>query len=179
MTTTANDLEDEASSLRESSIATSVEGFAFSGHVLVGGTPLPGLAIGGGHSGNILPSATRTWNGNTKTFQTYTFGVTGPFADWYPRPRGGAHILAMAGLSDVIENASGGSSHGLFGFGAVLGLGYDFFVSDNWSLGVLGRGMAGRVSSGRSGRGLRRLAEETPTSSAPASTNRRRSWAAR
>jgi hypothetical protein len=148
MTTTANDLVDASSSMRAGSIATSIEGFAFSGHVLVGGTPFRGLAIGAGHSGNILPSGTRTWNGTSKTLHTYTFGVTGPFADWYPWPHGGAHVLAMAGFSDVIENASGGSSHGLFGFGGVLGLGYDVFVSDNWSLGILGRGMAGQVSWG-------------------------------
>ncbi len=145
-TTTANDLRDASSSVRSSSIGTSIEGFAFSGHLLVGGTPLRGLAIGGGHSGNILASATRTWNGTTGAIHTYTFGVTGPFADWYPRPSGGLHVLAMAGLSDVIENASGGSSHALFGVGGVLGLGYDFFVSDNWSLGILGRGMLGEVS---------------------------------
>jgi hypothetical protein len=147
-TTSANDLQDASSSMRSSSIATSIEGFALSGHVLVGGTPLRGLAIGGGHSGNILPSATRAWNGSTRTLHTYTFGVTGPFADWYPWPHGGAHVLAMAGLSDVIENASGGSSQGLFGVGGVLGLGYDVFVSDNWSVGLLGRGMLGQVSWG-------------------------------
>jgi hypothetical protein len=144
--TTANDLHDSGSTLQSSRIDSTIDGFTFAGRVLVGGTVFPGLAIGGGHSGNILVSPTRKGNGSSSNLSTYTFGVTGPFADWYPRAQGGFHLLAMAGLSDVIENASGGSSHGLFGFGGALGAGYDFFVSDNWSFGVLGRGMLGEVS---------------------------------
>jgi hypothetical protein len=121
-------------------------------HLLLGGAPLPGLIVGGGHFGNLSPSASSKIDGALSgTLSTFTFGITGPFVDWYPRPRGGFHTIAMLGLADAIEAAAPAGStsattRGLLGFGGALGVGYTLWVGRGFDVGLLARAQFGEAT---------------------------------
>lgn len=69
-------------------------------------------------------------------------GTLGPFIDIFPDPNGGGHFGAMIGVGTIgLEDESGDASSG-WGFG-VFG-GYDFWVSNQWSLGANARYMYNR-----------------------------------
>ena len=53
--------------------------------------------------------------------------------DFYPVATGGLHFLGMAAVSEVSVDG------GALGYGFGLGLGYDWWVTDKVSIGVLGR----------------------------------------
>lgn len=133
--------------------------------VSVGGTPAPGLVIG---ATAVIESTEALSTGSARYSSAdfagadelaITEGLTlfglGPFVDWYFDPKGGLHaqaavLLAGAASGDIEvdgktvidQNDSGGGGLGVF-----AGVGYDWWVADQWSLGVLGRlGFAG-VSS--------------------------------
>ena len=66
------------------------------------------------------------------------FAVIGGFVDYYYSPPAGVHLQALLGLSHLsrADNLSRNTGNG---FGAVLGVGYDFAVGRRWNMGVLGR----------------------------------------
>jgi hypothetical protein len=112
-----------------------------------GGTPSPGLAIGGGtfSSTSIAPrgklklgSTEFTQNNGADT--ALGLFIVGPFADWYFNPQRGLHLQLMAGYSLEWVSASGKTSkNNPQGVGFLVGLGYDFWVGHEWSIGFLGR----------------------------------------
>jgi len=68
--------------------------------------------------------------------------MLGPFIDVYPAPRAGFHLqaapcltLVAPGTSDTLvkDTLSG------VGFGGMIGLGYEGWVSDDWGIGILAR----------------------------------------
>jgi hypothetical protein len=77
----------------------------------------------------------------------------GPLIDWYPEPDRGFHALAAAGLMVQIETDTKGNPLEPIAFGASLstGVGNEWFLSNELSLGILGRvsfGGLGRASPG-------------------------------
>jgi len=106
------------------------DGIAQVGELSMGGTPLPGLVIGGG----IYDM--NAWGDS----QTVNSSLIGPFAAYYFRPSGGLHVMAAPCLSithtsrDVLQFSSSNTGAG---WGVVGGAGYDAFVSSSWSLGAL------------------------------------------
>jgi hypothetical protein len=71
----------------------------------------------------------------------------GPFIDWYPQPTGGFHVEGAVGLG-VITAAKGNGDNGLTfpandqsgnAFSLLAGVGYELWVADHLSLGVLAR----------------------------------------
>jgi hypothetical protein len=123
--------------------------------IAVGGTPVPGFVIGGDyafqeafkpHFKVRTSSRSAEGDGNTNT----VFGLLGVFTDWFPNPRGGFHLggtLGFAVLSVADENGNLDNSRSENGFGGALRIGYDAWVSRDWSLGVLGQFVGGRVGS--------------------------------
>lgn len=119
----------------------------------LGGTVAPGLVIGGGIY--TVSASDITWesdqvndwpgaDGDTFEGGDGSLGVLGVMLDFYPNPRGGFHIQGGLGLGTIVldndddtdfpgENWEGG------GGGLMLGAGYEFWVSDQWSLGGVGR----------------------------------------
>ena len=71
---------------------------------------------------------------------TLTLIGIGVFADIYPDPQNGLHFqpfIGWGGLEASVNGNSGGSDP--TGLVLAAGAGYDWFVSDNWSIGVMGR----------------------------------------
>lgn len=138
-------------------VISQVGGLGVAGMVLAGWTVAEGLVIGGGSMGGHVfsPSGTvdrqvvtqdEETGEDTKTTETtdidadsdVVFNLLGPYLDYYSDETDGLHILVMLGLAtleDGVDQTDGIS----LGFGAAVGCGFDWWVSEQWSLGVLAR----------------------------------------
>lgn len=111
---------------------------------LVGGTPAPGLVVGGGV---LLQEAFSPSYSERGPSGPVGFGMLGPMIDAFPNPAGGFHVGGLVGLSRVgLDDAHGNASGGL---GLSVWAGYMWWASSDWSLGGLVR-----LSAARSGRTL-------------------------
>lgn len=116
-----------------------VSGLALSTELAFGGTLAPGLVIGGGSFSMLVPSPTYSPEGGGDVdVGTHHVSGIGPFVDYYFDPRQGAHVQAALLLSgifvqqkDQLESATG------FGFGAMIGGGYELWIGHEWSIGPL------------------------------------------
>ncbi len=137
-------LSDSESASGESA---SVHGPAGAFEVFVGGTPVPGLAIGGFISAVAAtsPTVSLTLDGQeysaSNSNSTLNFVTIGPYVDYYPDPTSGLHVLGALGFAelDVSDGDGNTSTNSATGFSLGAGVGYDWWVSDEWSLGVLAR----------------------------------------
>jgi hypothetical protein len=106
--------------------------------LLLGGTVGKKVAIGGGITLDYAPSPTYSLNGQDSAieFKQYVFGI-GLFADFYLNPeKGGLHFPAFVGwggLETSTSNGAGGSDP--TGLIVSAGVGYDVYMSDDWSIG--------------------------------------------
>jgi hypothetical protein len=120
------------------------QGFTVPVELAIGGSPAPGFVIGGGVWSVNVPAGEYTVGrgDHTKKETADSGGLTmlGPFFDLYPAPRAGFHLQAAPGVALLFPGHSSATGD-LFGvgFGAMAGLGYEGWVSDNWGLGVLAR----------------------------------------
>jgi hypothetical protein len=116
-------------------------GINVSTQIAVGWTVRPGLVIGGATFPMVVPSP--SYDGMDAGGQHVS--ATGPFVDWYPDPRKGLHF--QGGLLFALGYLDGGDrdAHVGAGYGATLGAGYDLFVTDEWSIGVIARATAYRL----------------------------------
>lgn len=109
--------------------------------LLIGGTVGP-VAIGGGFFGDYAPSPSASVNGTDVELEDVTMTLIGigVFADIYPNPREGLHFQPFVGWGGL-EASVGGNSGGSDPTGLVmaLGVGYDFWVGDEWSIGPMFR----------------------------------------
>ncbi len=110
--------------------------------LFLGGSPVKGLAIAGGFFTDYAPSPTYEVNGTKATgvdIKQYVIGI-GPLVDVYPDPTKGLHFQGFFGWGGLETSANGnvGGSDptGLVTF---VGGGYDWWVGNEWSIGVLGR----------------------------------------
>ena len=128
-----------ASEPDRSGASASVSGFALSSEFAFGGTLAAGLVLGGGSFSMVVPSPKYAADaGPDLDVGTHHVSGVGPFVDYYFDQRNGAHVQAALLLSGVfvqekgaLESASG------FGFGAMLGGGYEAWVSHEWSIGPI------------------------------------------
>lgn len=99
----------------------------------LGGTPIPGLVIGGTLFTHIQPKPTVEAGGQSKSIDETLFllGI-GPTVDFYPDPKAGLHF--GGGFLYSTFNAINYTSTG---YGVHVEGGYDFFFSDSWSIGPL------------------------------------------
>jgi hypothetical protein len=123
----------------------SIRGGAISGSVWIGGSVVPGLVLGGGTSSTIAirPKVKETAQGQALDIGNPNAGMQlnmiGLVSDFYPNPRKGLHFQAMLGFAVLtITQQNSASSHSPSGIGLMGGVGYDFWVSAEWSAGVLG-----------------------------------------
>jgi hypothetical protein len=123
-----------------------ISGGAIAGSLWIGGSLVPGFALGGGTLGVIAPSPSYklTIGGQSQTGalgdNSMQLQMLGLVADWYPNPTKGLHFQALVGYAGLSFGASDGStSETASGLGLMGGVGYDFWVSTEWSIGVLGR----------------------------------------
>ncbi len=136
--------------------STTVSGIATSDELAVGGTPWPGLVVGAGlWSTSVLASRTHTRADEPEPDVARgdaSFTLIGPFFDYYFDPRRGLHLQAAVGIASVrgvrLDTAELDSDRSAVGVGVVVGLGYDWWVSRQWSLGAIAR-LAVVSASGR------------------------------
>ena len=123
---------------------------------MLGGTPFPGLVIGGmAFTARIDPVFVEEGRRVTPDDDSVKLTLLhlGPFVDWYPDPRRGFHVQASAAFAAQVESDTKGNPLEPSAIGAAfaLGAGYEWFLGGEFSLG----GKAG-VAFG----GLRRNAPE-------------------
>jgi hypothetical protein len=117
----------------------SAGGGALALDVLVGGSPSPGLAVGGalllhrGSSGDVDIDGEQV-NATTQL----GLGLLGAFVDGFPDPDGGFHFggaLGLAGVSvDIGEGEPGEHNGG--GLGGAAWVGWAVWVAPEWSMGA-------------------------------------------
>jgi hypothetical protein len=120
----------------------SISGLAIGFDAWFGGSPIPGLAIGGGLTGYDVPSPTLKSGGQTATYNgSATLSIVALFGDYYFDPNAGMHAEAIVGYGVLSAQNNDGSTSSNDPTGLALGLGFgnDWWVSDEWSIGVLGR----------------------------------------
>ncbi|HWU90249.1 MAG TPA: hypothetical protein VN253_23455 [Kofleriaceae bacterium] len=113
-------------------------GANISTQLAVGWTVRRGLVVGGATFPMVVLSP--SYDGIDAGGQHVS--ATGPFVDYYPNSRKGLHF--HGGLLFSLGYLDGGdrASHIGAGYGASLGVGYDFFVTDEWSIGGIARATA-------------------------------------
>jgi hypothetical protein len=130
---------------------STVEGVAVGSELSIGATPFESVVIGGSLLAHLVPSAALDLadGSSVELDSSLGFVFIGPTVDVFPNPRGGLHLgggvgfaAVTASVPDVLFDSIGGS-----GAGVTAAVGYDFWVDDDWSLGVLGRGTAALLGS--------------------------------
>lgn len=133
---------------------TSFSGLAVGFDAWFGGSPVPGLAIGGGITGFDVPSPSIKQGNQSGTYDGHlTLSVLALFGDYYFDPNAGLHLEALAGFGVLSAQSNNGetSSNDPTGLALGLGFGNDWWVSDEWSIGVLGRFIYAPLSYSASG----------------------------
>ena len=105
--------------------------------VWIGGTPIPGLAMGGVLSGLGLGSSERSVDDNRVPGDVSgSMGMLGYFMDVFPDPKRGLHFGGALGLASAqAEVKDSGRKFEGGGLGLQAWGGYDFWVTSQWSLG--------------------------------------------
>ncbi len=121
-------------------------GGAVNGSLWIGGSLVPGFVLGGGTLGAIAisPSAKVTYQGQSETGTSNSstslqLNMIGLISDYYPNPSKGLHFQALLGYAVMSLNDHNSSNYSASGLGVMGGVGYEFWVSEEWSIGVLGR----------------------------------------
>ena len=123
-------------------------GIAVLSELAFGGSPLPGLVIGGGSYGASVPSTSYEVAGSEIEGGTSAVSVLGPFIDIYPDPSAGLHLQFAPGLGamNVNEGDFASDTIGGLGFGFMAGAGYEFWIGEQWSIGGLARVLYARAT---------------------------------
>jgi len=132
-------------------VEASYSGVTVPTSLLLGGSFMPGLTIGGGFLLDYAPSPTWEQNGteldvSAQNVSQYVLGL-GLFGDYYLEPTGGLHFqgfVGWGGLETSSDAGAGGSDP--TGLSAYLGGGYDVFIADEWSVGGMVRLVYGPYS---------------------------------
>jgi hypothetical protein len=130
-------------------------GFATVSEVSLGGTVARGFVVGLGFwsASALTLTYTETEEGPPppeEFVRPENFALAGPFFDWFFNAKKGLHW--QLGLGFAVLHGLNPDTPRLrdrdtaIGGGLMLGLGYDWFVSRQWSIGVLGRFTAGVVT---------------------------------
>jgi hypothetical protein len=126
-------------------------GIASLSDIAIGGTVAPGWVVGGGiYSVDLVASTFRTSGASVTALPSEldpglrNLSLIGPFVDWYPYVRGGFHAQAALGLATLTPKlfghpATDRSDYLAVGGGLLIGTGYEWWVADEWSIGVLGQ----------------------------------------
>lgn len=112
--------------------------FSLGSDLMLGGSPSPGIAVGGGLLTNIGFGADYGVAGANGTILHF---MAGPFFDAFPNDKRGWHLGTMLGFSGLaLGGASPSSADSAFGGGGAVWGGYDMWVAPEWSVGFDLRG---------------------------------------
>jgi hypothetical protein len=107
--------------------------------IFLGGTPAPGLVIGAGYF--VIDS---------NSVDQALFGLSG-LVQYYPNPTQGLHFQAIAGFS--VLSRAGQDANGTYsepGANVAAGLGYDFWIGGQTSMGIFARAGYARITGATS-----------------------------
>jgi hypothetical protein len=141
------------------SVDGGIVGASLASEIAIGGTPAPGLVLGGGiwldQTGSHQTHDLKV-NGASMPnvgFDSLTLGLIGPFADFYVNPRSGFHVQGALGIAWVTVGGGDKGPHDydqvLGGLGFMVGGGYEWWIAEQWSLGGVVRMLYGSVQSDR------------------------------
>jgi hypothetical protein len=113
-------------------------GGAFGFDLMIGGSPAPGVAIGGALLGEASAGVEFDRGSFGSEDRSASVAILGPFIDGFPSSNRGWHLGGMLGLArlSVEDTSSDGISH-TGGLGGAFWVGHDFWVGDEWSVGPL------------------------------------------
>lgn len=136
-----------SSSVSKSDASSDVSGSGGSLDIMAGGTPAPGLVVGGGlllqeaFNPAVPQPKGQVINGfDPGTINSLPFGMLGPMIDAFPNPSGGFHFGGLLGLAQLGLKDNQGNSSG--GVGLAAWAGYMWWASSQWSVGGLLRASA-------------------------------------
>jgi hypothetical protein len=117
----------------------SISGAGVAGQLLFGGTPAPGLVIGGGSQGGHFFSPKVEVDGTeVDSDGDLSANLLGPYLQYYFTPNQGFYAQVMLGIASMDDGND--DTDGLAtGFGASAGLGNEWWIADQWGIGVLAR----------------------------------------
>ena len=130
-----------------SSTAVHAGGGAF--EASIGGSPQRGLVVAGtlfaqaAELGKVTSS-----DGSSTLTKTASFALLGPTLDMYPDPRSGFHFSATMGpalFTTTEDDKVNRKWHTSAGGGVSFATGYDWWIADQWSMGLLVRATAARL----------------------------------
>jgi hypothetical protein len=125
-------------------------GGALALEVAIGGALSPGIILAGSYS--VLTVGNAKLTDDTRTYRpAHDMGLTmvAAMLDVYPNPRAGFHFGGGLGFASVRARPGDdaqASSGGQNGFGLAPHVGYEWWVSNYWGLGVLGRFVFARTA---------------------------------
>jgi hypothetical protein len=122
--------------------------------LLIGGSPSPGVSIGGGILLNPLFGHNYERGGVELGSHGGYATLIGPFIDGFPDPTRGWHLggmIGLAGQSFQNVNRTGDNSRTAAGIGGAAWFGYDFWVGEEFAIGPQLRLMGMRTSDTKSG----------------------------
>jgi hypothetical protein len=131
---------------RGESLKGSGAGFGFD--LMIGGSPAPGVAIGGALMGEGSASIEFERGSFSAEDRGVTAGMLGAFIDGFPSANKGWHLGGMLGLARLtVEDTSSDGLSETAGLGGAFWVGHDFWVGDEWSVGPLLR-FSGALTKG-------------------------------
>jgi len=113
-----------------------IQGLTLSADIAIGGTPTPGLVLGGAFMASLLPKPDVTSgdvHGRAKSDFILLLG--GPFVDYFPKATEGFHVGLMLGVAFAKPADERSAKYDLLGVGASATVGYDFWVGEQWGFG--------------------------------------------
>jgi len=128
-----------------------IKGLATGFDFLLGGTPAPGFVIGGGIV-NTYSSHPSAEQGPIETELDGTLLVVNlvAFVNYYLDPHEGLNFQALGGFGvmDFVTDSGRSGGNDPTGFVLGAGVGYEFWVGNQWSIGPFGRFIYGKYSGG-------------------------------
>lgn len=138
---------DESIRLEGASESTEVSGLSTVSELAIGGTIGSGFVLGGGLWSSSVLGSNLTYSGQMPPAEVMVgsgdFTIFGPFVDWYLDPRHGLHLQGALGVATVRGSDFAGADldpeAAAIGVGVMFGIGYELWVADEWSFGLLTR----------------------------------------
>lgn len=131
-------------------VESELSGMGSSFHLQLGGTPARGFVVGGSMFGSTVADPTaKSGNLEVKADGTMMLAGLGAYGSYYFDPTAGGHVQLFLGFAALDYVRADGQSGGNDPTGTVFGVsgGYEFWVSDEWSIGPVVRLTFGSLSS--------------------------------
>jgi hypothetical protein len=136
-----------SSSVETTAFSADISGGSLAIDGMIGGSPIPGLAMGvDGAIERVFSPTVTSGDASGKLDFDVVSGLLGAFVDAFPDPRSGFHAGGIFGYSFAYLSSDHGNSTTAGGFGGGGFVGYDAWMAPELSLGLLARLTAASLS---------------------------------